>query len=327
MNTSPIGLGTVALAAAALCGAAFSGSAAAQAYPNKPIRLEIPYPAGSASDIIMRMLVDKMQPELKQPMIIEGRPGGGTAVAVRYTMTQPADGYTLYNYTTSSAIKSAIKEPPFDVRKDLTHIVSVITAPPILAINPEKVPAKNVQELIAYAKANPGKLNFSNYGYGTLSHLCAVLLTQQAGLNVVHVPFKGPVANVMSVSIGESQLTFDGKGELGKYPPDKVRMLAVSTAERSSLSPDLPGMRESGFPDFDMTAVLSLAGPAGLPANVVRTINAAANVALKDKSLIEGYLKMGLVATGGTPEQITAQVNHEVETMRKIISGANLDIE
>jgi tripartite-type tricarboxylate transporter receptor subunit TctC len=312
------------LASAALCACV---AAHAQSYPAKPIRLVVPYPAGSASDIIMRMLSEKMQPELKQSIVIDARPGGGTAIAVRYVMSQPADGYTLYNYTSSSAIKSAVKDASFDVRKDLTHIVSVITAPPILAVNPEKVPVKTVPELIAFVKANPGKLNFSNYGYGTLSHLCAVLLTQQAGLNVVHVPYKGPVANVLSLSTGDSQITFDGKGELGKYPPDKVRMLAVSTAERSPLSPDLPGMRESGLPDFDMTAILSLAGPAGLPAPIVRTVNAAANVALKDKSLIDGYLKLGLVATGGTPEQITAQVNREVETMRKIIHDADLNIE
>jgi tripartite-type tricarboxylate transporter receptor subunit TctC len=314
----------LAAAAAGLSGAPVDG-ARAQAYPGKPIKFVVSFPAGSAGELINRVLAEKMQVTLGQPIIVDPRPGGGTLIGTRYVIAQPPDGYTIFQYSSSMSIKSAVANPPFDARRDLTQIAGIVANPAILAVNKDKVPVNSVPELIAFAKAHPGQLNFSNFGVGTTGHLTAVLFAQVTGIKVVHVPYNGPTASVAALASGDSDLTFDGKFQLSSNP-DKIRMLAVSSAARSPVAPELPGMKEVGVP-VDLVTVLSVAGPAGLPRPIVNTLNAAVNSALKEKSVIDAFANMHLLASGGTPEEITDQVNREIETMAKIIRDADLKIE
>lgn len=307
-------------------GLAVADKSDAQTYPSKPMRFVIPFPAGSTGELAMRPVGERIQAALGQPFIIEPRPGGGGLVAMRYVTSQPADGYTLAYYSSSAAIKSAIPHASFDARKDLTHISGLFGAPPMLGINFERIPVASIRELIALAKTRPGKLNFANYGYGTTGHLVSVFFAQKAGIDVVHVPYQGTAEVQRALVSGEADLAFTSKASL-QTRPDKVRMLAVSTAERDALSPDIPGMRESGLGDFDINVIISLAAPAGLPGSIVRTLNSSVNAALRDPGLQATFTKMGLTPNPTTPEQIVAYVTREVETMAKIVRDGNLKIE
>jgi tripartite-type tricarboxylate transporter receptor subunit TctC len=316
----------VGLAAIFALGLLAPGDSPAQAYPSKPVRFVVPFPAGGTGEVAMRVIAEKLEATLGQQFLVDARPGAGTVIAMRFVMSQPPDGYTLFEYSSSQAIRSAIPNPPFDVRKDLTHISGLVQAPPMLGVNLEKLPVRSVKELIAFAKARPGKLNFGNYGPGTTGHLVSVYLAQKAGIEVVHVPYKGTSELQNALVSGDVDLGFSGKDAL-QTRPDKVRILAVSTAERDGLSPDVAGMKESGLADFDVNVILSLAAPAGLPPAIVRTLNTAANAVLKDPTVDSRLRKMGLTPSGSTPEAVAAYIAREVETMGKVIRDGNLKIE
>lgn len=304
-------------------------SAAAAAYPNKPIRLIVPFPAGSAIDTIARAVAEKMVPALGKPIIVEPQPGAGSVLATQYVIRQPADGYTILVVTNSAAIKSSVLKPAFDVRRDLALIGQFSASPLFLAVN-NAVPVKTVQELIAHARANPGKINISSYGIGTLGQLSGELFLQRTGVQMVSVPYPGSSQNSLALAQGETHATFDVLNSLRPHQQrGAVRYLAVTTATRSPDAPEVPTLLEAGVAQFDVETFGGLAAPAGTPREIIDKLNAALNVSLKDPATIEFFQRtgFGLIREGTTPKGFTDKVHRSVEVFSKLIRDAKLDIE
>ena len=299
--------------------------AAAQADPNKPIRIILGFPAGSSSDTILRSMTPRMQSELGQSIIIDARPGAASVPAMQAIKTQAPDGYSLINLTSTVAVISAQANPPYDIRKDLTMIGETVALPMYLAVNIEKMPVKTLAELISYIKANPGKLNFSSYGVGSLAHLSLELLSQRLNLSVLHVPYKGSADNARAVAAGDSHATFDVSTVLfPQVEGGRIRIIAVSSENTWPTSPQYPGMKAAGVPDFNAVIWNGLAGPAGMPMDVVRKINAAINAAQKDPLAIDFARKNALQAVPSTPEEFTQTTRKDVETWAAVIKAGNI---
>lgn len=310
---------------AAVALSAVTHLAAAQAYPNKPIRIILGFPSGSSSDTILRSMTPRMQSELGQPIIIEARPGAASVPAMQAIKTQAPDGYSLINLTSTVAVISAQPNPPYDIRKDLTMIGATVALPLYLAVNIEKMPVKTLAELISYIKANPGKLNFSSYGVGSLAHLSLELLSQRLNLSVLHVPYKGSADNARAVAAGDAHATFDVSTVLfPQVEGGRIRIIAVSSENAWPTSPQYPGMKAAGVPDFDAVIWNGIAGPAGLPADVVRKVNAAINAAQKDPLAIDFAKKNALQAVPSTPEEFTQTTRRDVETWAAVIKKGNI---
>ena len=299
--------------------------AAAQAYPNKPIRIILGFPAGSSSDTILRSMTPRMQTELGQSIIIDARPGAASVPAMQAIKTQAPDGYSLINLTSTVAVISAQANPPYDIRKDLTMIGETVALPMYLAVNIEKMPVKTLAELISYIKANPGKLNFSSYGVGSLAHLSLELLSQRLNLSVLHVPYKGSADNARAVAAGDSHATFDVSTVLfPQVEGGRIRIIAVSSENTWATTPQYPGMKAAGVPDFNAVIWNGIAGPAGLPMDVVRKVNAAINAAQKDPLAIDFARKNALQAVPSTPEEFTQTTRKDVETWAAVIKAGNI---
>jgi len=299
--------------------------AAAQAYPSKPIRIILGFPAGSSSDTILRSMTPRMQSELGQSIIIDARPGAASVPAMQAIKTQAPDGYSLINLTSTVAVISAQANPPYDIRKDLTMIGETVALPMYLAVNIEKMPVKTLAELISYIKANPGKLNFSSYGVGSLAHLSLELLSQRLNLSVLHVPYKGSADNARAVAAGDSHATFDVSTVLfPQVEGGRIRIIAVSSENTWATTPQYPGMKAAGVPDFNAVIWNGIAGPAGLPMDVVRKVNAAINAAQKDPLAIDFARKNALQAVPSTPEEFTQTTRKDVETWAAVIKAGNI---
>lgn len=307
------------------CAATHAG---AQAYPNKPILMVVPFPAG-VSVTLARTIADEMEAPLGQKIVVEPRPGAGTAIGTKYVIGQPADGYTVLYASSSMAIKSAVLNAPFDARKDVTAIGQLNQPGLVLAVN-SNVPAKTARELIDYAKANPGKLNMGTYGPGTSGHLIGALLVHQNGLKVTTVPYSGTVQSALALSQGNSDFAFEVIGSLRPHMQSgRVRILALSLAERDPATPDIPSMPESGVPGFSMSAWSGIVGPAGTPRDAVQRLNAALGVAIRSKRVRDLFTNINLHLSPdvSTPEKFKATIDQDVEVLSRLIREAKLDIE
>lgn len=301
----------------------------AQAYPNKPVKIVLPFPAGSSSDVFMRLLVERMHERLGQVVLIDPRPGAGAVVATNYLKTQAPDGYTLMMSTSSQTITSAKPNPPFDVRKDMTHIVPTTGGPMVLAVSIAKLPnVKTLKEFIDYAKANPGVVNFGSYGPGSLGHLGVELFNQVAGTKTVHIPYKGSPANVVALANGDSHAALDVMIFLApQIQAGKARAIALTSSERSPLIPDVPGMVDAGLPDYKAIFWQGISGPAGLSPDVVSRINAVVNASMKDQIVQDWAKKSQTMIIGGTSEALTETVNREVTMWAKLIRDAKIEMD
>jgi tripartite-type tricarboxylate transporter receptor subunit TctC len=303
-------------------------TALAQSYPSKPIRVVNPYPGGSATDTMFRVIAERMAARLGQAFVVEPKPGAGTALGTQAVIGQPADGYLLLVSTSAQAIKSGIAKPPFDIRKDLTHIGQAVGGPLYFAVNTEKVQARTLPEFIAFAKAQPAPVHLSSYGPGTLGHLVTELLAQTAGFRMTHVPFNGSSASVTALARGDVYAAFDVPVSLiPQVQAGRLRLLAASTAERSPVFPDLPGMRESGFAQVDVSFWQGLSGPAGLPREIVDKLGQTLLAAMEDQSVVEYAKKVGAIRVPRNAEFLTALVNQEVAQWARVIREAKLDLE
>jgi tripartite-type tricarboxylate transporter receptor subunit TctC len=315
----------------ALAGAAALAAplAIAQSFPSKPVLMIVPFPGGSTTDTFARLIAAGMEPALGQRVLVEPRPGGGTVVGTQYVMAQPPDGHTILLTTIAAAIKSAVVKPPFDIRKDLAAIAEWNNSPLYLAVN-TKHPFKTAKELVDYAKANPGKLNMSSYGVGTVGHLMAELLMYKAGTKAVHVPFQGSVNNSLALAQGNGDFTFDVTSSLKPHvDAGRVRILAVGTATRDAGAPEIPSMVESGVPDFDVGAWSGYMAPLGTPRDVIMKLNAALVNARNDKAVIDHFAKIriNLNPKVGSPEQFQVTVARTIDDFQKLIRDAKLEVE
>ena len=313
-------------AAAAL---ALALPAAAQGYPAKPIRFVVPYPAGGPLDSVARLLAQKVSDSTRQPVVVDNKPGAGGNIGADIVAKSPPDGYTiLMGAVATHAINPTLYASiPYDAVRDFTPITQVASTPNVLVVNPS-VPAGDVKGFIAYARANPGKLNFGSGSTGSAGHLAGELFNAQAGVKMTHVPYKGAAPAMQDLLGGRIELMFDNlASSLAQVKAGKVRALAVTTARRSGLAPDLPTIAESGLPEFDISTWFGVFAPAGVPRDVVDRLHAEFTRALAAPDVREKMLALGAEPVGNRPEEFAAYIRREAEKYARVIkaSGAKVD--
>ena len=299
---------TATLALACLAPVALSG-AHAQGYPSKPVRIIVPYPAGGGIDVMSRLIGQRLAQRLGQSVVVENKPGAGTLVAAETVARAAPDGHTLL-ITTDATITinpHLYAKLPYDPVKDFAPITQLVLLNQMLLANPQ-VPASNLKELIAYAKANPGKLNYASYGVGSQPHLAMEILKNQAGIDIVHVPYKGIPQAVPAAIAGEVQLTFSGAASSQAHiKAGRLKALAIGGTKRLGIVPDVPTFAEAGFPDVPANAWFGLFAPAGTPREVIATLHAEVTRILRDPDFLQKeILAKGYELVAGTPEEFAA---------------------
>ncbi len=317
----------VAGSAAALL--ARSGPASAADYPDRPITLIIPFPPGGSTTIVIRSVSDKLGEALGQQIVIDNRAGAGGTVGTRALAKSDPDGYTIgLGYTGTLAIgPNLYSNVGYDPRKDFSSIGRIATAPNTLVVHPS-FPAKTVQEFIAYAKANPGKVSFGSAGIGTVSHVCGEYFASSTGIKLVHIPYKGTGPALSDLVGGHIPVAFapiPATYELSKS--GAVRMLAVTSLTRSTLAPEVPTIAEQGVPGFEAVLRYALVAPAGVPRPIVEKLNKALNAALATAEVRKRLALEGAEPVTGTPEQYADDLDKEVTLWAKVVkeSGAKAD--
>jgi tripartite-type tricarboxylate transporter receptor subunit TctC len=311
----------------ALCLLGAAHDAAAQTYPNKTIAISIATAAGSAPDAIIRAMAQKMTEAWKQPVIVENRATAGGITAVTTVTKSPPDGHTLLVHTAAFTIAPAMYKLPYDTFRDLLPVSIIAYVPNMLVAHPT-LPVKNVKELIALAKARAGDLNYASSGSGTPAHLAGELFKSMAGINIVHVPYKGSPPALTSVLSGETSMLFSPVTiAIPHTKSGKLRALGVTTAKRSKLVPELPTIGESGLPGYEVTQWYGMQVPAGTPKDVIAKINGEVGKILAMPDIVEKLVLFGAEPAPSTPEFMTAYVKSEVEKWAKVVkaSGAKAD--
>jgi tripartite-type tricarboxylate transporter receptor subunit TctC len=300
----------------------------AKDYPSRPIRIIVPTPAGGPVDVMARLLANALPSVLGQNVFIENKPGAGNTIGSRQAAAADPDGYTLMVSAASGLIMSPmiVKSAGYDA-SSFAAIALVAETPQVLVVNPQ-LPFKTVAELVAYAKANPGKLNYSTGGVGTLPHLNAELFKSVSGTNILHVPYKGGGPSLTAVVAGEVQMTFDTVStSLQLIQDGKLRALAVVGPKRSPELPDVPAMPEIGFPSVSSGAWTALLAPKDTPPAILAKLNAATNAALKGDAMRNALSKLGAQARGGTPQELTEHIQREVTKWKPIVAALNLQVD
>ena len=303
--------------------------AGAQAWPAKPIKWVVPFAPGGTTDILARTVGEKLAQALGQPVIIENKPGAGGGVGAELVARAAPDGYTIMGGTISThAINASLyKNLPYDPVKDFVPIVLLARVPNMLVVNPD-VPAKNVAELIVLLKANPGKYTFASSGNGTSQHLSGELFKSMSGTDMQHIPYKGSPPALQDVMGGQVTMTFDNITTAWPLAKSgKLRALAVTTATRSSIAPDVPTLAESGLPGFEVGSWQGVFAPAGTPPDIVRRLNAEIVRILGLPDVKEKLAGLGAELVGNTPEEFAVLVKAEVVKWADVVrkSGAKVD--
>ncbi len=303
--------------------------AAGQTWPTKPIRLVVPFPPGGAVDFYARVVQQPLSEALGQTVVIDNKAGASGMVGAEMVAKSPPDGYTLLiGNIASLAINVGIyPKMAYDPAKDFTPVVRTVDVNYVLVVHPS-VPAKTVPELVAYAKANPGKLSYGSAGSGSLPHLGTELFKAQTGVDMVHVPYKGGGPMVTDLLGGSVQVVIGDQANLMPHvATGKLRALAVATPKRSPNAPDLPTIAESGVPGFDATAWQGVVGPAGMPADVVKRLNDAFNGVMAIPAVREKLVGGGLEPIGGTPEQFGRFIGSEIAKWTRIAKDVGAKAE
>jgi tripartite-type tricarboxylate transporter receptor subunit TctC len=293
----------------------------AQAYPSKPVRIVVPFPAGGPADIFGRGLAHGMSEQLGQPVIVENIGGVGGVLGVDRVAKSAPDGYLLaLNSASTVAIAPySLSHMPYDVKKDLALITVVVRVPEVLAVHPS-VPAANVAEFIAYAKANPGKINFGSAGGGSITHLAGELLKAEAAVDMVHVAYKGAAPAVTDLLGGQVQMgIFDVPVLLGHIRAGRLKALAVTSASRASTLPDVPTTAEAGYPSVTSDNWYGLVAPAATPREVQKRLHAAAVATLSSAAIREQYAKVSGVPSPGSPQDYARFLAAEQAKWSKIV--------
>ena len=312
----------------ALCLMLLPPLAPAQSWPERPVRFLMTAPAGSSIDTLGRTIAEKLSTRLGQPVVVENKPAAGGTVAVAETAKAPPDGYTMVlGYPGPLSFGPLLSKLPYDVQKDLAPVIITSSQPNVLAVNAQ-LPVKSVQELVAYAKVNPGKLNYASVGNGSSSHLNMELLKTMSGFDAVHVPFNGSPPAVTATIQNETQMMFAVMQPLqAQIQAGKLRALAVTTAQRFPLLPDLPTIAESGYPGFEALAWNGVLVPAGTPRPVVARLNSEINAILKLPDVVQKMNAQGFDLIGGTPDEFGALIKGEAERWAPVIRKVGLKID
>ena len=324
-------IGVVALSSASFFPIA-AHAASLKGEGGRPIRIVVPYPPGGPLDVSARAIADAVQPVLGT-VVVENRPGAGGNVGMSYVAHQKADGYTLVmGAVATQAINPYLfKKLPYDSDNDFRPVTLVATAPNVLVVTPafsERTGVKSVKDLIAYAKAHPGKLNYASGGNGSAGHMAGELLKNKMGIDMVHIPFAGASPALLSVIAGQTDLIFDNLASAASnIAAGKLIALAVTTKERTPLLPDAPTMAEAGVPDFDIYTWFGLMVPQKTPDEAVKTLNEAIVPVLRDPTTAKRFASFGAVASPTTPEEFDALIRQEKKKYEKLValSGARVD--
>ena len=320
-------LAPLLLAIASCCTAGTALAQTAASYPNKPVKIVVGFAAGGGSDFIARLLAQRLTERLGQTVIVENKPGAGGNLAADMALKAPADGYTLFLTAASYTVNPALYKLNFDPLRDMTPIAQLARGPFIIAVNPQ-VKVTNLKAFVEVAKTEPGKLTFASAGNGSIVHMATEYFLDHVGANVLHIPYKGTSPALTDTIAGQTQLVF---GTVASTLPfvksGQLRALAVTTPQRLPALPNVPTVMESGFPNFQVTNWHGLIGPKGLPADIVKKLNAAINDALKAPGMDAQMASDGLTAAGGTPEEFGALLKSEIERWGALVKvkGIKLD--
>ena len=302
-------------------------AAPAQSWPTRPVRMIVPFPAGGTMDILARQLGQEVSKANGQPFVVENKPGAGTVIGVE-TAAKATDEHTFVMVANSFTVNATlVKNLPYDTLKDLQPVVLVAHTANVLAGHP-KVPASTMQELVAYAKKNPGKLSYASFGNGTTAHFAGEMLKLMAGIDLVHVPYKGQLPGMNDVIAGRVDLMF---GNLPEFLPQiragKLKAFGTTYPKRAKLAPGIPTIAEQGFMGFATDSWYGIIAPASLPEAAVRRMNAEVNQALADPALAESLDSRGLDRIGGGVEEFAAHLRSEIAKYAKIVKDANIRID
>ena len=300
----------------------------AQAYPAKPIRMIVPFPAGGATDILARALSQKLGEKIGQTVVVDNRPGAGGTIGADAASKSAADGYTLLLATSSThSIGPAINPKiPYNAETDFTPIAYVASSPNVVVV-PNTLPVKTMREFIDYARKNPGKLNYASSGNGTIVHLTTEYFKAQSDTFILHIPYRGTALAIPDLVSGKVDVMFDSFVTGMPHVKDgKLRALAVTTAKRSALAPDMPTVSEV-LPGFESVTWFGLYGPKNMPADLTAKVNQAVNAALVDSDVKERFARLGAEPTGGTPQAFAAMVKADYAKWKKIIADRKIQVE
>ncbi|MBT9506555.1 tripartite tricarboxylate transporter substrate binding protein [Rhodoferax sp.] len=306
-----------------------SGAAMAQSWPSRAISLVVPFPAGGTTDVLARAIGLELSKSLGQPVIVESKPGAGATLGADFVAKSKADGHILLMGAVHHTIASSVyKKLPYDFQKDFAPVSTVALVPNVLVINPTVTPVKSAQELVAYAKAHPGKLAFGSNGNGTAQHLIGSQFEVMGGVNILHVPYKGSGPLTTDLLGGQIAMSFDTMTPvLPHIKAGKLRALAVTTARRSSALPDVPTLDESGMKGFNLGTWFGILAPAATPREIVAKLNAEVVRIVNSPDFRKKMEEIGAEPIGNTSEQMAKQIKDDTEKYAKLVKDAKVAIE
>jgi tripartite-type tricarboxylate transporter receptor subunit TctC len=305
-----------------------AGGASAQGWPNRSIRMIVPYTPGGYTDLMARLVGQKISDALGQPIVFENKPGANAIIGTDVVAKAAPDGYTFGTVIAAHAVNATLNPKlPYDTLKDFSY-VSLMSVAPLIMIAHPSLPANNVQELIALAKAKPGELNFASSGVGAAAHLTMEMFKSRTGIDMQHIPYKGTAGALQDVIGGRINVMFDVVGPLmPQVRSGLAKSIVVTAKERIPAASDVPTMAEQGVPDFVSGTWAGIIAPAGMPKEIVDRVSAEAKKALADPALQAKLVEQGIVAVGSTPEEFRSFVAEEIGRWRKVITDAGIKME
>ncbi len=300
----------------------------AQPYPSRPVRIVVPLSPGGFADTPARMLAPRLSEQMGRQFFVENKPGAGGTIGADFVAKSPPDGYTLLLTGTPHVISAHLyKKLPYDALKDFTHITLVASGPYALVVNPQKVPASSVRELVELAKAQPGKIDYASSGNGSAQHLVSALFNAMAGIELNHVPYKGSGPAMLDLVAGQVGVSFAGiPNVLSHLRAGRLRALAVSTPTRWSELPDIPTVAEAGVPGYEATLWLNLSGPAGMPADVVQRLAAETAKALQDPEVQKNFRSAGVDPVSSAGQELERFIRAEYDKWGKVVKDTGATV-
>ena len=322
------GAGTVAAQPASTGSGQAASTGSGQAYPAKSVKGIVGFPAGGGSDALARLVCAALSDKFGQQFVVDNKAGANTIVATQFVRSQPADGHTLLFVSASFAINPSLQKLDYDIEKDFTP-VAVMAIVPLLLITNNNLPVNSVRELIAMAKAQPGKLNYASFGIGSAAHLAGEMFLSMTGTDMIHVPYKGSAPAVVDVMGGRITMMLPGIGSAINFAKEgKLKALAVSTGKRVLGAPDIPTIAEAGVPGFDVATWESIQAPAGTPPDVIAKLNAAVREAVAGAGLRQKMIDLGFEPDGTrSPAEVGQFVKSEMNKWGRLVRERNIKVE
>ena len=303
------------------------GNAAAQPYPSKPVRIIVPFAPGGGTDFIARFMAQRLSASLGQQFVVENRAGAGSTIGTEAGLKSPPDGYTLTIISNSYAANASLYKLRFDPIADMTPVIQISSGPYMVVVHPS-LPVANLRELIALAKAEPGRIFFASSGQGSINHLATELLASMAGFKLNHVPYKGTGPALADTIGGQTTATLGSTAStLPHVRTGRLRALAVTTSRRMASEPDLPTVAEAGVPGYETVLWHGLIGPKGLPRPVVERLNGEVSKLLQLRETAEQLQNDGVSPAGGSPEEFHAAITKEIDVWRRVVNDAGVKLE